>query len=75
MSAYILRRLLQAIPVLFVVSIVVFFSMQRLPGDPARHVFGDEGGQEQLDALRAEMGLDKPVVVQYVNVARQCHAW
>lgn len=67
MSRYIRGRLLATIPVLFGVSILVFFTLHWTPGDPVAIRFGSVGGgsKELMDALRAQYGLDRPVYVQY----------
>lgn len=69
MGRYILGRILQMIPVLLLVSLIVFGIMRVLPGDPALLMLqGAEGGvttPERLEALRERMGLNDPVVVQY----------
>ncbi len=62
---YVLRRLLQLIPVLFVVGTVVFFAFRIVPGDPAQLALGVDATPEALAALRHEFGLDRPVLVQY----------
>ena len=72
MVTYIIRRVLMGILVLILVSLVVFFSLRLLPGDPALiYVSGQSGGQgvteERLNEVRHEFGLDKPIPVQYVN--------
>lgn len=72
MATYIIRRLLWAIVILWIVTLVVFFSMRLLPGDPLIIFLGQSQemgslSEEQLDNLRAEYGLDKPVVVQYLT--------
>jgi peptide/nickel transport system permease protein len=56
---------LQVIPVLVGVSIVVFFMVRAIPGDPAQILLGQLATQEQVQTLRERMGLDKPVIVQY----------
>jgi peptide/nickel transport system permease protein len=56
---------LQIIPVLVGVSIVVFFMVRAIPGDPAQILLGQLATQEQVEQLREQMGLDKPVIVQY----------
>jgi peptide/nickel transport system permease protein len=61
---------LQIIPVLLGVSIVVFFMVRAIPGDPAQLLLGQNATQEQVAQLRAQMGLDKPVIVQYVVFLR-----
>lgn len=61
MSLYLLRRLLQLIPVLFGISLVVFLIMALLPGDPALAILGPYATPESLSTLRAELGLDQPL--------------
>ena len=56
---------MQIIPVLIGVSIVVFFMVRAIPGDPAQILLGQLATQEQIQTLREQMGLDKPVIVQY----------
>lgn len=56
---------MQIIPVLLGVSFVVFFMVRAIPGDPAQILLGQNATQEQVANLRANMGLDKPVIVQY----------
>ena len=65
MLKYILRRLLALIPVLIVVSLVIFLLIHLVPGDPAAMMLGENATQEQIDSLRAAMGLDLPLPVQY----------
>nr|MCU0912803.1 hypothetical protein [Paracoccaceae bacterium] len=60
-----LGRLVAAVPVLIGVTVVVFLSVQLVPGDIALSILGRMATQEQLDALRESMGLDQPLVVQY----------
>jgi len=67
MHVFILKRLIQAIPVLFLVTIIVFSMMFILPGCPARTMLGEEASPEEVANLRRAMGLDRPVVVQYVE--------
>lgn len=70
MGRYCLQRFLQIIPVLFGISLVVFVAMQLAPGDPAVMRMGRAAArpenQAALERLRQEMGLDKPIIVQYV---------
>ncbi len=66
MTAFILRRLAQSIPVLLVVSLIVFFLMRLIPGDPALSLMGQEATAEQLAAVREAWGLDEPLYVQYL---------
>ncbi len=68
MQAFLLRRLALTVPVLFVVSLIVFVLTNWLPGDAALARFGEEGiDQRRYDALVAEMGLDDPAPVRYVR--------
>jgi peptide/nickel transport system permease protein len=65
MHRYVLRRLVQTVPVLLLFSIVVFTVMRLVPGDPATVILGLEATPEAVAQIRAEMGLDRPIVVQY----------
>ncbi|MCC6792186.1 MAG: ABC transporter permease [Thermomicrobiales bacterium] len=65
MLAFFLRRLVQGIPVLFLISAIVFLVVYLIPGDPAAVILGHGATDENLKALRHEMGLDRPVVVRY----------
>lgn len=67
MVRYIGKRLLSAIPVLFIVSIVVFMIIHLTPGDPARVMLGDQALEQDVEALREQMGLNEPIITQYVN--------
>lgn len=71
MKDYIVRRLIQSLMVVFLVTIMVFLVMRFLPGDPALvYVSLDEmraATPEEIEEIRHEFGLDKPVIVQYVN--------
>lgn len=62
---YILRRLVQMIPVLLGVTIIVFALIRAIPGDPAVAMLGDRATNEALERLRRNMGLDEPLYVQY----------
>lgn len=66
MQQYIIRRLLQMVFVLLLFSIVVFTVLRLVPGDPVAAQLGLEASAEAYDQLRAEMGLDKPIYVQYL---------
>ncbi len=71
MGRYSLSRLAQLVPVLWLISLIVFVVMHALPSDPAELMLaGAEGGAitpERLDELRAAMGLDDPLIVQYLR--------
>lgn len=65
MSAYIIKRILISIFVVFAVSVFSFMILQIMPGDPARLALGYEASEEDVQALREELNLDKPLVTQY----------
>jgi peptide/nickel transport system permease protein len=65
MPRYIARRLLLAVPVMLVVSILVFLLIRAIPGDPALLLLGDVEDPGRLEAMRAALGLDKPLLVQF----------
>jgi peptide/nickel transport system permease protein len=72
MHQYVIRRLLMMIPILFGVSLVVFFIMRMVPGDVATMILmgptGDVGArQEDIAALRERLGLDRPLALQYLS--------
>ncbi|MEU9829796.1 ABC transporter permease [Micromonospora chersina] len=63
----VVRRMLWAVPLLFVVSVTSFALMALVPGDPARAVLGPTASAEQVEALSREMGLDRPLPEQYAG--------
>ena len=63
--SYLIKRVAAAIPVLFVVSVMVFLFLHIIPGDPATAVLGRNASAEDIEALRLEMGLDRPLPAQY----------
>lgn len=71
MTTYIIRRIILAIIVLVLVTMIVFFAMRMLPGDPIYMIM--TSGQmsnvteEQIQTIRKEFGLDKPILFQYIN--------
>ena len=67
MTAFVLKRLGFAVITLFAVLTIVFFIVRILPGDPAMAILGDQASQEALVALRARLGLDQPLYIQYVQ--------
>jgi peptide/nickel transport system permease protein len=66
MRDYILKRLLQIIPTILMITLVVFAMMHTIPGDPIIALLGDAYSEEDAMQLRQAYGLDKPLVVQYV---------
>lgn len=69
MTRYLVRRALMAIPVLIGVSILVFVMLHSAGGDPAQVILGNVADEESLERLRSEMGLDRPLAVQYFDFA------
>lgn len=67
MHKYIIKRLIQAIPVLFIVTIIVFSLMFIIPGCPARTILGEEATMDEIERLRNTMGLNRPIFVQYFD--------
>ncbi len=67
MLRYIMKRLLMMIPVLLGVSFIVFSMIYFTPGDPAEYMLGMDATPAGVASLRAELGLDKPFLVQYFN--------
>ncbi|MFB6362880.1 ABC transporter permease subunit [Paenibacillus elgii] len=65
MAQYVLKRLVAVIPILFIVSVLVFLFIHLIPGDPARLVAGKEATLEDISRIQAELGLDKPLWEQY----------
>jgi peptide/nickel transport system permease protein len=75
MRKYLAQRLLIAIPTIFGVTLLIFIAMRVLPGDPLSAISGEGGGtyvlsQEQLQAARKSLGLDRPYVVQDLDWVR-----
>lgn len=66
MGRYILRRLLNLIPVLFGITLLVFVLLHSIPGDPAQIMAGQRASPETIEAIREQLGLNKPLPVQYV---------
>ena len=64
---YLARRLFYSIFVLLGLSVLIFIIARTLPGDPARLALGPFASQEQVEKLRHDMGMDKPLVVQYID--------
>lgn len=67
MLLYIVRRILATIPIVVVVSIVVFSILYFAPGDPAMIIAGDHGTVEQVEAIRNKLGLDRPFHEQFLR--------
>ena len=67
MSTYIIRRILQSVPVLVLTSIAVFLVIHLVPGDPALLLSGPDATPEVVAAVRKDMGLDAPLPIQYAR--------
>lgn len=65
MSAYVVRRVLAVVPVMGVVAVVVFLLLHASPGDPAAVIAGDQAKTEDIALIRAKLGLDRPLIVQF----------
>ncbi len=63
---YIARRFIIALPVLFFVITIVFFAFQLIPGDAARMFAGEQASEEAVERIRKDMGIDRPVLEQYL---------
>jgi peptide/nickel transport system permease protein len=64
---YLMRRVLETIPVLLVITLLVFFMLHLVPGDPAQVILGSHATPETVANLRQQLGLDQPLVVQYLR--------
>ena len=67
MKGYIVRRIALAIPTLFLVSVIVFGLMRMMPGDVVTRMVEGHGYAKTLDALRKDLGIDRPMHVQYLE--------
>lgn len=67
MPKYILKRIVGTIPTLIIVITFVFFFVRLIPGDPARLVAGEQATQDDVEAVREELGLNKSIPAQYVT--------
>ncbi|MBQ8536794.1 MAG: ABC transporter permease [Clostridia bacterium] len=63
---YILKRVLQMIPVLFLVTVIIFWGIRLIPGNPALTVLGEKAPQSAIEAMEKKMGLDQPIWKQYL---------
>lgn len=65
--AFLIRRLLLTLPILFIVSVICFSMINLIPGDPATVILGPEASEQAKEQMRERLGLNKPIVVQYVD--------
>lgn len=67
MVVYLVRRIALMVPILILVSIIAFSLIHMVPGDPATVIMGPEAPQESVEAMRRQLGLDRPIPVQYAS--------
>jgi peptide/nickel transport system permease protein len=67
MGKYIIRRLFDLLPTIFVVAVIVFVITRLIPGDPASVMLGPQASVEDIEALREKLGLNDPVYVQFFH--------
>lgn len=67
MGQYVVTRLLQILPVIILVSVLIFGMVRAIPGDPAAVLLGPDASPEQMASMRADMGLDQPIWIQYAR--------
>lgn len=67
---YILRRLIQMIPVVFGITVITFVLLRAIPGDPAQTMLGEKATDAQIALYREKMGLNEPIYVQYFYYVR-----
>ncbi len=67
MTVYVIRRVISSLPVFFIVTAAVFFLLQTTGADAAVAISAGDASEEQVQAIRKEFGLDRPVVVQYLD--------
>lgn len=67
MLSFLLRRILATIPVLVIVALIVFLMTRLAPGDPAALIVGDSASSADIVRVRAQLGLDQPLPVQFVK--------
>ena len=64
---YIVKKTLTLVGTLLLVSFIAFLLFQFVPGDPVTSMLGTEYSEERAESLREELGINKPVIVRYVN--------
>ena len=67
MLKFVIKRFLSAIPVLIIVLLLVFFLMRVMPGDIAHNIAGEEATEEEIESIKKQLGLDKPITIQFVD--------
>lgn len=69
---YIIKRIIQMIPVLLIITVVIFFGMRLIPGNPALLLVGNRASDEAIAAMRVRLGLEEPLYIQYLMFLKQC---
>ncbi|AEB07323.1 binding-protein-dependent transport systems inner membrane component [Coriobacterium glomerans PW2] len=67
MGKYLVKRILNMIPLLFIISVLVFMFIHLIPGDPARMVAGPQARLGEVEQIREQLGLNKPLLTQYID--------
>ncbi|MCA1733290.1 MAG: ABC transporter permease, partial [Acidobacteria bacterium] len=67
MTAYIIRRLIQVIPITFGILTLIFLLIHMIPGDPALQIAGENARAQDVERVRVQLGLDKPIWEQYLS--------
>ncbi|HXH96635.1 MAG TPA: hypothetical protein VNH40_05425, partial [Gaiellaceae bacterium] len=67
MTRFLLQRLGLSLITLFILSVIVFAAAQLLPGDVGRNILGPFADQHSVDTLNHQLGVDRPVLTQYVS--------
>jgi peptide/nickel transport system permease protein len=67
MATFLLKRLGLMVLTLFILSLIVFFAGEVLPGDPGRHILGNLASQSAVQALDHQLGVDRPLITQYLS--------
>lgn len=65
MGKYVVKRIFSAIPLMLVISFLIFMFIHLIPGDPARLIAGMDATKQEVETIRRQLGLDKPLMAQY----------
>ena len=68
MAKFIVKRIINMIPVLLIVSFLVFMMVHMMPGDPARVIAGDSATEEDIERIRVAYGFDQPLVLSLIHI-------
>ena len=81
MSLFLVKRFITFVATLFGATILTFLALEILPGDPALVILGVDAPDSAVEALRLELGLDRPAIERYIDwhsgtgtICRACHA-